>query len=233
MTGVLINCAAVIIGSLTGLLVGKHIKDSFRTIVFTCSGLVTIVMGFDMAMQSSNYLALLLSLMLGGGLGFVLKIEDSILSAGKRMERLLSGGGGEKGELFARGFMTATVLFCSGAMSIVGSIQAGTSGNLQTLLIKSVMDGCMAIVFSSLYGIGVLFSFVSILIYQGFFALAGSWIEPILGDAGIAALTAAGGVLLLMIGMGLLDIKKIKAANFLPALIFAPVLEILFNSLFA
>ena len=223
MTGVLINCAAVIVGSLIGLLLGKHLKDWFKTLVFTCSGLVTIVMGIDMAIGSSNYLALLLSLLVGGGTGYLLKIEDGILKAGNRLEKALSKGNTGNGELFAKGFMTSSVLFCSGAMSIVGSIQAGTTGELNTLLIKSVMDGCMAVVFASVYGAGVIFSFLFILVYQGFFVLAGSWIQPLLGEAGINEMSAAGGILLLMIGLGLLDIKKIRTANYLPVLILAPV----------
>ena len=112
-------------------------------------------------------------------------------------------------------------------MSVVGSIQAGTTGEMQTILIKSVMDGCMAVVFASVYGIGVMFSSLFILVYQGFFTLAGGWLEPVLGTVGITELSAEGGVLLLMIGFGLLKIREFKTANFLPALIFAPVLGIL------
>jgi len=236
MPGVLINCAAVVVGSLLGIAVGKHLNENFKTVVFTCSGLVTIVMGIDMALGSSNFLALLISLLLGGTAGYLLKIEDGILAAGHRLEAAFSSNrdnpSGSRGQDFARGFMTSSVLFCSGAMSVVGSIQAGTTGNIQTLLIKSVMDGCMAVVFASVYGIGVMFSFLFILVYQGFFALAGHFLEPLLGQVGIAGLSAAGGVLLLQIGLGLLGIKNYKTANFLPALIFAPFLEILASRVF-
>lgn len=217
MIGVLINCVAVIVGSLIGLLVGKHLKDSFKSLVFSCSGLVTIIMGIDMALGSTNYLGLLLSLLVGGAIGHLLKIEDAIENAGSKLEKGNSNG------LFARGFMEASVLFCSGAMSVVGSIQAGTTGDLNTLLIKSVMDGCMAVVFASVYGVGVMFSFLFILVYQGFFVLTGTWIEPALGAEGIGAISSAGGVLLMMIGLGLLDIKKFRTANYLPVLIFAPL----------
>ena len=228
MLAVFINCGTVILGSLIGLLVGRHLKDSFKEIVFSCSGLVTIVMGIQMALQSSNFLALLIALLLGGALGYLLKIEDRILALGDRLGKATGGTDGQSGtQNFAKGFLTASVLFCSGAMSVVGSIQAGTTGEMTTILIKSVMDGCMAVVFSSIYGIGVLFSFLFILVYQGFFTLAGGWLEPLLGSVGIAELTASGGVLLLMIGFGLLKIREFKTANFLPALVFAPVLGIL------
>ena len=232
MLAVFINCGTVILGSLIGLLVGRHLKDSFKEIVFSCSGLVTIVMGIQMALQSSNFLALLLALLLGGALGYLLKIEDRILALGDRLGKATGSAGGRSGtQNFAKGFLTASVLFCSGAMSVVGSIQAGTTGEMTTILIKSVMDGCMAVVFSSIYGIGVLFSFLFILVYQGFFTLAGGWLEPILGSVGIAELTASGGVLLLMIGFGLLKIREFKTANFLPALVFAPVFGILVSKI--
>ena len=232
MLAVFINCGTVILGSLIGLLVGRHLKDSFKEIVFSCSGLVTIVMGIQMALQSSNFLALLIALLLGGALGYLLKIEDRILALRDRLGKATGSADGQTGtQNFAKGFLTASVLFCSGAMSVVGSIQAGTTGEMTTILIKSVMDGCMAVVFSSIYGIGVLFSFFFILVYQGFFTLAGGWLEPLLGSVGIAELTASGGVLLLMIGFGLLKIREFKTANFLPALVFAPVLGILVDKI--
>ncbi|MCR5761004.1 MAG: DUF554 domain-containing protein [Sphaerochaetaceae bacterium] len=229
MIGVFINCATVIAGTILGLFAGKKLKDDFKTVVFSCSGLVTVVMGIQMALEAENMLILLIALLFGGFAGYLLKIEDGILSLGSSLEKRFSGKGSSE-SLFARGFMTASVLFCSGSMSVVGSIQAGTTGNLQTILIKSVMDGCMAIVFSSIYGVGVAFSALSILVYQGFFTLAGSYIEPVLGDSGITALSAAGGILLIMIGLGLLKIKEFKNANYLPALIFAPLLTALVSA---
>ena len=228
MLAVFINCATVIVGSLIGILVGKHLKDSFKEIVFACSGLITLVMGIQMAMQTSNFLVLLLALLIGGALGYLLKIEDRVLSLGDRLGKVTGTKDGQSGtQNFAKGFLTASVLFCSGAMSVVGSIQAGTTGEMTTILIKSVMDGCMAVVFASVYGIGVLFSFLFILLYQGFFTLAGGWLEPLLGEIGINELSAEGGVLLLMIGFGLLKIREFKTANFLPSLVFAPVFGIL------
>lgn len=228
MLAVFINCATVIVGSLIGLLVGKHLKDSFKEIVFACSGLITLVMGIQMAMQSSNFLVLLLALLIGGALGYLLKIEDRVLSLGDKLGKITGNKDEQSGtQNFAKGFLTASVLFCSGAMSVVGSIQAGTTGEMTTILIKSVMDGCMAVVFASVYGIGVMFSFLFILLYQGFFTLAGGWLEPLLGEIGINELSAEGGVLLLMIGFGLLKIREFKTANFLPALVFAPVFGIL------
>ena len=234
MLAVFINCATVILGSIIGLLVGKHLKDSFKEIVFTCAGLVTLVMGVGMALESANKLVLLLALLAGGAIGYLLKIEDGILSLGDRLGNLTrkDENGENTSHNFGKGFLAASVLFCSGAMSVVGSIQAGTTGEMQTILIKSVMDGCMAVVFASVYGVGVMFSSLFILVYQGFFTLAGGWLEPVLGTVGITELSAEGGILLLMIGFGLLKIKEFKTANFLPALVFAPVFGILADKLF-
>ncbi len=228
MSAVFINCGAVILGSLIGILVGKHVKDSFKEIVFSCSGLVTIVMGIQMALGSTNFLVMLIALLLGGALGYLLKIEDRIYSLGEKLGKATHSEGTQN---VAKGFLTASVLFCSGAMAVVGSIQAGTTGDMTTILIKSVMDGCMAVVFASIYGIGVMFSFLCIFVYQGFFTLAGGWLQPVLGEVGIAELSAEGGVLLLMIGLGLLKIKEFKTANFIPALVFAPVLAILVSKI--
>lgn len=234
MLAVFINCATVILGSIIGLLVGKHLKESFKEIVFSCAGLVTLVMGVGMALESSNKLVMLLALLVGGAIGYLLKIEDGILSLGDRLGNLTrkDENGENTSHNFGKGFLAASVLFCSGAMSVVGSIQAGTTGEMQTILIKSVMDGCMAVVFASVYGVGVMFSSLFILVYQGFFTLAGGWLEPVLGTVGITELSAEGGILLLMIGFGLLKIKEFKTANFLPALVFAPVFGILADKLF-
>lgn len=228
MLAVFINCLTVIIGGFFGLLIGKRVSQSFKEVVFSCSGIITIVMGIQMALQSTNFLVLLLAMLAGGSAGYLLKIEDGVLSLGEKLSARTSDSSAN----FALGFMNASVLFCSGAMSVVGSIQAGTTGDYQTILIKSVMDGCMAVVFGSIYGIGVVFSCLFILVYQGFFTLAGSWIEPVLGNTGITELSAAGGVLLIMIGLGLLDIKKFKSGNFTPALIFAPLFALLYERIF-
>lgn len=228
MLAVFINCLTVIIGGFLGLLIGKRVSQSFKEVVFSCSGIITIVMGIQMALESSNFLVLLLAMLAGGATGYLLKIEERVLSLGEKLSKSTADSSAN----FAIGFMNASVLFCSGAMSVVGSIQAGTVGDYQTILIKSVMDGCMAVVFGSIYGIGVVFSCLFILVYQGFFTLAGSWIEPILGTVGIMELSAAGGILLIMIGLGLLDIKKFKSGNFTPALVFAPLFALLSEKIF-
>ncbi len=224
-----INCLTVILGSLIGLFLKNRLKSSYKEVVFTSSGLITLVIGISMAMQTGSYLILIFSTVLGGFVGYALSIEDGVLSLGTWIEAKLGRkhGSEQAAKNFALGFLNASLLFCSGAMTVVGSIQAGTTGDYQLLLVKSVMDGCMAIIFSAIYGPGVMASALVILVYQGFFTLAGGFISPILGESGINELSAVGGVLLMMIGLGLLDIRKSKTGNFLPAMLIAPALAIL------
>lgn len=227
MLATLINCIAVIAGSLVGLLVGKKLNDNFRRIVMTAAGLTTMVIGIDMALKINSYLVMMFSVVLGGFVGYALKIEDRVLALGNKFEKK-SGNEKDKPDSwnFGLGFLNASVLFCSGAMAVVGSISAGTSGNMDLILLKSVMDGFLAIVFAATYGPGVMMSALFILVYQGFFTLAGGWLSGVLGDAAINELSAVGGILLLMIGFSLLEIKKFKTGNFLPALVLAPLMAV-------
>ncbi len=229
MTATFINAFAVILGGLLGLLLKKKISSSFKDIVMMAAGVTTLVLGIDMALEAPSAIANLFSLIIGGFIGFALRIEDRVLSLGDRIERL--GGKKSSGGDFAKGFLNSSLLFCTGAMSIVGSIQAGTSGNWELILIKSVMDGFMAIVFASTYGLGVFASAVTIIIYQGFFTLAGVYIEPILGTEGINAMASTGGLLLIFLALSLLNLKDCRTGNFLPALILAPLMQYLYSLL--
>ena len=229
MTATFINAFAVILGGLLGLLLKKKISSSFKDIVMMAAGVTTLVLGIDMALEAPSAIANLFSLIIGGFIGFALRIEDRVLSLGDRIERL--GGKKSSGGDFAKGFPNSSLLFCTGAMSIVGSIQAGTSGNWELILIKSVMDGFMAIVFASTYGLGVFASAVTIIIYQGFFTLAGVYIDPILGTEGINAMASTGGLLLIFLALSLLNLKDCRTGNFLPALILAPLMQYLYSLL--
>ena len=229
MTATFINAFAVILGGLLGLLLKKKISSSFKDIVMMAAGVTTLVLGIDMALEAPSSIANLFALIIGGFIGFALRIEDRVLSLGDRIERL--GGKKSSGGDFAKGFLNSSLLFCTGAMSIVGSIQAGTSGNWELILIKSVMDGFMAIVFASTYGLGVFASAVTIIIYQGFFTLAGAYIEPILGTEGINAMASTGGLLLIFLALSLLNLKDCRTGNFLPALILAPLMQYLYSLL--
>lgn len=227
MIATIINASAVIIGAFLGLFFKSRISSEFKTVVMTSSGLITLVLGLDMAFDAPDTLAALFSLILGGFAGTALRIEERVLSLG---ERFAPKGEGDDVS-FGIGFLNSSLLFCSGAMSIVGSIDAGTVGDYELILIKSVMDGFMAVVFAAAYGKGVFLSALTIIVYQGFFTLAGGFLSPMLGDDGIAMISAVGGYLLIMLSLSLLEIRKIKTGNFLPALVFAPILLFLFSYL--
>lgn len=226
MIATYINSLAIIIGSLLGLLIGSHLKEQFKDVVFTSAGLVTLAIGIQMALETKSFLILLFSLVFGGLIGYGIGIEDAILRLGTWFQKKTSRTTvADDTSQFACGFLNASILFCSGAMAVVGSIAAGSKGDYHLILIKSVMDGCMAIIFAAAYGAGVIGSAVVVLLYQGFFTLAGSYLAPLLGDNGIADLSAAGGILLIMIAFGLVHVRQFKTGNFLPALVLAPLLS--------
>jgi uncharacterized membrane protein YqgA involved in biofilm formation len=232
------NCIAVIIGSLLGLLLRSRIRDEFKSVVMSSSGLVTLVIGMSMALGTNSYLILIFSVVIGGFVGYALHIEDGILRLGDWMDRRTSrvsspasdnvhseGGRGRFRRFeFRQGVPRRFVAVLLRGDVSVGSIQAGTVGDYELIMVKSIMDGCMAIIFAAAYGhgchcVGPVYSHL-----PGFFTLAGGWLAPVLGDSGIAELSAVGGILLLMIGLGLTGIKEFKTGNFLPAMVVAPLL---------
>ncbi|MGI6433418.1 MAG: DUF554 domain-containing protein [Sphaerochaetaceae bacterium] len=229
MIATYINALAVVLGSLVGLFIGKRLNEQFKELIFISSGIVTLVIGVQMALMTNSFLVLLFAIAIGGFVGYLIGIEDAILSLGHWMEKKTSyktmSDQGANGSFFARGFLSASVLFCSGAMTVLGSISAGTTGDYTLLLIKSVMDGSMAIVFAAAYGPGVMGAAVVVLVYQGFFTLAGRFLAPLMGESGLAELSASGGILLIMIAFNLLKMKEFKTGNFIPALLFAPLLS--------
>lgn len=221
MLAVIINVAAVIIGSLVGLLFGKKINAQIKALVMTSAGLVTLLIGLQMAWKGQRILYLLLSILLGGLVGYLLDIEGRILRFGEALKRLVPASQDDSGG-FAQGFLAASVLFCVGAMSILGSFQAGAEGKMDIILIKSVMDGFMAVILTGALGIGVGFSAVTILIYQGALTLAAVWVKPWvdLHPLVLSEVSGVGGLMVAMISLNLLELRKIPTGNFLPALVF-------------
>ena len=216
MIAVIVNAVAVIVGSLIGLILRSRIKESFKTVVFIGAGMTTLVIGIQMAMSSSKIVFLALALILGGVLGTWWRIEDGILALGDALKRTFARK--DSGNDFAYGFLNASVLFCVGALAILGSLQAGT-GNYTLIFTKSVLDGFMAIVFTAAMGIGVAFSALTVLVYQGLLTLLSVWLAPLVSDSLLKELTGIGGAMVIMIGINLLGLAKLKVANFLPALL--------------
>jgi hypothetical protein len=230
MIGTLINVAAILIGGSLGLLFGGRLPDRLKSTVIAGMGLFTAVTGIKMFMETQNSLIVLGSLVIGALLGEWWKIEDELQRLGEILEKRFSPSGNESGRFapsgdFVRGFMTASLLFCIGPIAILGSIQAGLKGDISLLVIKSVLDGFAAMAFASTLGVGVLFSAAMILVYQGAITLLAAQLNSIVTKPMMAELTATGGVLLLGIAIStLLEIKKIRVGNFLPALVLAPVI---------
>jgi len=224
MTGTLINVAAILTGSLLGVTVGSRLPENMRNTVVHGLGLVTSLIGLQMALQTQNVLILLGSLLLGGLLGEILMIDDAIERLGNFLQRMLSTGHSSR---FSEAFVTTSLLFCVGPMAILGSIQDGLSGDYSLLTVKSTLDGFASIAFSASLGWGVSFSALSILIYQGGLTLFAGLFEKVLTQPMITEMTATGGLIIVGIGLKLLDIKHMRLANFLPALAIAPLMVVL------
>jgi uncharacterized membrane protein YqgA involved in biofilm formation len=224
MIATIINAAAVIAGSLLGLLLRGRLKENFRAAIQVGAGVLTLVVGIQMAMKTSMIVALALSLIAGGVLGEWWHIEDGILRLGDTLRRTFRVGdrgtdAPEGARNFAYGFLNASLLFCVGAMAIVGSFRAGTEGDGTLIYTKSVLDGSMAIVFTAAQGIGVAFAALTVLVYQGALTLLAGVVKPLVSDVLIAEITGVGGALLLMIALNLLGIARLKTANYLPAIV--------------
>jgi len=227
MLGPLVNAAAVILGTLLGCLFKRGIPEKVKTIVMQALGLSVVVIGVMGAIKTAQPLLLILSLVLGGALGRIIGIENGLERWGARIQRRFAGDGRSR---IAEGFVTSTLIFCVGAMAVVGSLESGIRGNHQTLFIKSMLDGATSVVLASTLGWGVGLSAIPILLYQGGITLAASVLEPFLTDAMVLEMSAVGGVLILGIGINLLDIKKIHVGDLLPA-ILGPVAYYLFMML--
>jgi uncharacterized membrane protein YqgA involved in biofilm formation len=225
MLATVINALAIVAGSFIGILLKKGLSKRFEAAIFTAAGITSLVIGIQMAIKTSHVLALALALILGGLLGTAIKIEDAVLSLGERLKNRFARN--EKNGSFAEGFLSASVLYCSGAMAIIGSFKAGTEGDFSLLLTKSILDGTLSVLFASAMGIGVAFSALSVLGYQGILTLISIWVKPYVSDLMLAELTGIGGALVIMIGIGLLDLKKLKTGDFIPSLLFTILFVIL------
>ena len=249
MIAVFVNCAAVFAGSVLGLVFSRFISEKITGIIKNGAGTVVLILGISMSLNPVNIVFLTLAVIAGGLVGSLIDIEGNILKfgewAGSRFEKkslkTYSGQGtgdlsgtqesarvlkAETGKNFGLAFLNASVLFCVGAMAIIGSVDAGIKGDYTVIYTKSVLDFFMAIVFASVFGAGTLLSVFSILIYQGVLTMVASLISPFVTEEIINALSATGGVLLVMIGLGLLSLKDLKTANFLPSLVFIVIFVI-------
>mgnify|MGYP005839375155 CR=1 FL=1 len=235
MIATIVNAFAIIMGSILGLVLGGKISEKYRTVVFDGAGISTVIIGISMALASQRIIYLALSLIIGGLIGSAMDFDGAILRFGRFLEIIthskkkdnpVEPTGHRSGWDFGHAFLNASVLFCVGAMALLGSFKAGTEGDYTLLLTKSILDGFMAILMTAAMGPGVAFSALPILLYQGILTLAAQYVKPFVGPLMLSELTGVGGAMVLMIGCNLLSVKSIKTANFLPALVLIVILAL-------
>ena len=229
MLAVLVNTLAVLLGSTVGLLARKGIPEKVSGAIMTAISLCTLYAGVSGMLKGENTLVLIVSMVLGTAAGTLLDLDGALTRLGKAIESRFRRTDGKTS--VAEGFVTASLLFCIGAMTFVGCINAGLRQDYELLFTKSLLDGISSCMLSVSLGLGVLFSSVPVFVYQGLLALLAHVIAPLLSDAAIAEITCCGSVMILAIGLNMLHLTKIKTADLLPAVLFAPVLTWAFSFL--
>jgi uncharacterized membrane protein YqgA involved in biofilm formation len=232
MTGTLLNIATILIGGALGLLFGARLPERMRQTVVAGLGLFTAAIGLSLFLDSQNVIIVLVSLLIGGVLGEWWQIEDGLARMGTWLQTRFSAKSEGGAARFVRGFLTASLVFCVGPLTVLGSIQDGLTGDYHLLAIKSTLDGVAAMVFASSLGVGVLFSVLVVLVYQGGLSLLAQQAQAIFSEAMIAEMSAVGGLLLIGLAISsLLEIKPIRVGNFLPAIVVAPLIVAILSAL--
>ena len=271
MIGTLVNVSTVLVGGSLGTILGERLPDRFKQTVMQAVGLMTLLIGFQMALGTRSAILVLVALVVGAILGEAARIDDALKAFGDWVEARFERRGGMRqsenssvgrevpgvldsksaaaqvdgsgsdpapaagrrnsGSLVSQGFVTASLVFCVGPMTILGAFQDGLTGVYDTLAVKSVLDGFTAVALASSLGWGVILSSATVLTYQGALTLGAAWAKPFLTDPVVAEMTATGGLLIVAIGLNLLGITRIRVANMLPALALAPLLVILSNGI--
>lgn len=227
-SGVLVNVLTVLVGSTVGLLLKKQIPEKLTSAVMTAIGLCTVAIGVTGVIKGQNQLVMIISLVLGTIVGTLVDLDGKLIKIGDRLQK--KNGENEK-STFSQGFVTASLLFCVGAMTIVGSMNAGISGDNQMLYTKSVLDLISSTMLGAGLGIGVLFSSVFVLVFQGGLVALSMVLGSFLNDFAVAELICAGSVMIIALGLNLIGITKIKVANLLPGLVFVPVVCKIFETI--
>lgn len=221
MLGVIVNAGAIVLGSLIGLLLKKGMPEKISDAVMIGLGLCVTYIGISGSLSGQNVLIVICAMVIGAIVGTAIDIDDKFNKLGWWVEARLNRG--EEGAI-AKGFITASLAFCVGAMAVVGSLNSGLRGDHQVLFTKSLLDFVGSIMFAASLGIGVALSGVAVLIYQGAIALLAGFLEPFLNEAAIAEMTCAGSLLIMVLGLNMIGVTKIKVANYLPALVAAPII---------
>ncbi len=225
MKGTLVNVVAIILGCLIGFILKSKFPEKLGKIVMQALGLVCLIIGIQMALQISSILLMIFSLVIGGAIGEFIGIEEKLTGFGEKIKGRFKINA--VSERFVEGFVSASLLYCVGSMAIMGALEEGLSGNPEILYTKSLMDGISSIALTAAMGIGVLFSTIPVLFYQGGITLLAQLIRDFLSPEVINEMTAVGGVLILSIGFDLLEIRKIRTGNLLPAILIAAFLALI------
>ena len=226
LLGTIVNTLSIILGSLLGLFFKESIPEKYGKTIMHAIGLAVLLIGIKTALKTDAILTVIISLAIGSFIGELIRIEDRLDQLGNWIGSLLS----KDSSGISKGFVTTSLLYCVGAMAIVGSLESGLTGNHQTLFAKSILDGIGSVIFASTLGIGVLFSAVSVFVYQGLITLSAYSIKQLLLPDVVSQMSAVGGLLIFAIGINLLEIKKVKIGNMLPA-IFIPLVYQVFKHL--
>lgn len=224
LLGTIVNIITVITGSLGGYFFHSKLPPKILKLVFQGIGLFTIFIGIDMASKTSNFIILVFSIILGAAFGEWIDIDKYINRFSLWIKRKIKSDN----ESFSEGMISAFLLFCMGSMTILGAFEEGTKGNSELLIAKSLMDGFGALALASALGLGVIFSIIPLFIFQGGLTLLSFWMGNLMPDAVINEMTATGGLMLTGLGLSIMEIKKIKIINLLPALVFSVILAFLF-----
>lgn len=222
--GSIVNAAAIILGSLIGCWLQSRFPERIRAIVFQGLGLCVLLIGIQMALKVENILIVIFAVLLGGITGELARLDTLFERLGNRFKKIV----GSKNPKFTEGLITASLIYCIGAMAIIGSLEEGISGDPTVLYTKSILDGFASVALAATYGAGVLFSSIPVFLYQGSMTVGAGFFQQYFSEMMIAQVTACGGLLIVGIGINLLELTEIKLANLLPALAYVVVLTALF-----
>lgn len=222
--GTLVNSGVIILGSLIGLLLKRGLPEKWQETMINSIALCVFIIGIQMAMKTDNIIIVIISLVIGSIIGEIIDIEDGMNGLGAWLGSKLSKESGSIAGQIAEGFVNSSILFCTGAMAIVGSIQDGLSGDCSTLFAKATLDGIIALILTANVGIGVMLSAITVGIYQGSITLMAGFVEPYITEVILQEITASGGVMIMAIGTNMLRITKIRIGNMLPGMLVAAVL---------
>jgi uncharacterized membrane protein YqgA involved in biofilm formation len=228
MLGTIVNTTAIICGSLVGLIFSRFIPKKMTDSLIHAVAFAVILIGLKMAWKTDAFIILICSLSFGTIIGELGRIEDRVANLGNWLEEKFA----KPGSSISKGFVTTSLLYCVGSMAIVGALESGLTGNHDTLFAKSVLDGLGSIIFAASMGIGVLFSAVSVFLYQGLITVSASFMKQFLTPEVITQMSAVGGLLIVAMGFNMLEMVKIKVGNCLPA-IFIPLVYYMFKQLVA